>query len=227
MGHAGPVGRSKVVPFLDVIRLGTVEQKESVITVIADQFRPAFAIALQRALNDDEPAVRVQAATAVARIENTFLKQSMVLERACAARPEDADLLLKLARHYDDYAQSGLIDAGRVRRAREQALTSYERLIGMESYSGLEASARILLQLGRPREAVARLEPCIIRGDPAPWVVALYAEGLYVLGRFRELRELCWCFRDCLTDEKLERKVAEAFLLWINPHSVAEERSTR
>ena len=47
---AGPAARSTVAPFADVIALGTVQEKQSVVTMVADEFRPAFAPALRSAL---------------------------------------------------------------------------------------------------------------------------------------------------------------------------------
>src|SRR5690349_12326341 len=76
----GPGPRSSVAPFLDVMVLGTVKQKQAVITMIADEFQPIFAPALREALSDPEPSIRVQAATASARIENQFLERLMALE---------------------------------------------------------------------------------------------------------------------------------------------------
>ena len=45
----GPPKRSTVAPFLDIMALGTVQQKRVVIAMIADKFHPAFAPALQSA----------------------------------------------------------------------------------------------------------------------------------------------------------------------------------
>ena len=78
---------STVSPFAEVIEFGSFEQKQSVVTLIADHFRPEFASALRAALNNPEPAIRVQAATAVARIENQFLQRSVALEGARVEHP--------------------------------------------------------------------------------------------------------------------------------------------
>ena len=69
---AKPSRESTVAPFCEVLDQGSVVQKQSVVTLIADHFKPEFSPALQQALNDPEPAIRVQAATAAARIENHF-----------------------------------------------------------------------------------------------------------------------------------------------------------
>ena len=45
----GPPKRSTVAPFQDIMTLGTVQQKQAVIGMIADGFRPVFAPALQSA----------------------------------------------------------------------------------------------------------------------------------------------------------------------------------
>ncbi|MGE0590978.1 MAG: hypothetical protein AB7G23_03365 [Vicinamibacterales bacterium] len=71
-----------VTPFLDVLAFGTVPQRQAVVAIIAQQFRPAFAGALKTALRDEANVVRVQAATAIARLEHEFLERTLRLEQA-------------------------------------------------------------------------------------------------------------------------------------------------
>ncbi|MDH4065053.1 MAG: hypothetical protein OEW19_11685, partial [Acidobacteriota bacterium] len=95
-------GEQHVTPFLDVLAFGSIPQRQSVIAIIAQQFHPSFAPALKAALCDPHNVIRVQAATAIARLENEFLERTMRLEAAAREAPDDPAAVLALAGHYDD-----------------------------------------------------------------------------------------------------------------------------
>lgn len=210
--------RCTVAPFADVMASGDIDRKQVVITLIATQFDPGFTPALRGALNDDEPAVRVQAATAVARIESRFLDRSMSLEERWARAPNCAHIALQLARHYDEHATTGLLDAGRVEVARLRALDLYrdsERL-GGGGPEVAKAIVRLLVRLGREREAVDTFAPLVNSGAPSPELLAWYVECLFRIGRFTELRQTCLRFD---TASSAAVGVSEAYrqavLLWV------------
>jgi polysaccharide biosynthesis protein PelE len=213
---AGPAARSTVAPFADVIALGTVQEKQSVVTMVADAFRPAFAPALRSALNDSEPAIRVQAATASARIENRFLERSMALEERRAATPDDADALLALARHHDEYADTGLLDTGRAQGERRQALEhhlSAERLRPGDPQV-TEAIGRLLLRLGEFERAAAYLEREVERPEASAAALGCYLECLYRLRDLEGLRNAARRHRDRIAASDLPDELREAVRLW-------------
>ena len=213
---AGPAARSTVAPFADVIALGTVQEKQSVVTMVADAFRPAFAPALRSALNNSEPAIRVQAATASARIENRFLERSMALEERRAATPDDADALLALARHHDEYADTGLLDTGRAQGERRQALEhhlSAERLRPGDPQV-TEAIGRLLLRLGEFERAAAYLEREVERPEASAAALGCYLECLYRLRDLEGLRNAARRHRDRIAASDLPDELREAVRLW-------------
>ena len=188
-----PPKRSTVTPFLDVMALGTVQQKQAVIGMATEAFHPAFAPALRSALNDAEPAIRVQAATAFARIEGRFLNRSMMLQARRAERPDDAGVILELARHHEECAESGLLDDGRAKTELTDALACCERVDAMRPGDRVvaEAAARLLLRLGRPEEAMLRLQPLATRSDASPAALTGYFACLFRHGHFGRLRQAC------------------------------------
>ncbi|WP_460451289.1 hypothetical protein [Alsobacter sp. SYSU BS001988] len=214
---AGPGERSTVAPFADILALGSVQQKQSVITLIADNFIPAFAPALRSALNDPEPAIRVQAATAAARIENDYLIRSMQLQEARQANPSDAALTLAQARQLDDYAQTGLLDTGRANAVRQSALALYESL--PEDVRGTpaiaEAAGRLLVQLGRCQDAVAQLDPWL--KQPSPGLIACYVEALFELKRYDGVRRACAQFGALLGPQDMPARIRDALAAWSEP----------
>ena len=214
----GPPKRGTVAPFLDIMALGTVRQKQVVIGMAADEVHPKFAAALRGALNDSEAASRVQAATAVARIESRFLERSLILEAAHAASPEDADVTFALARHHEACAESGLLDDGRARTELVNALAYYEHVakVRPDDHIVAEAVARLLLRLGRPEAALPRLRPFITRPGVSPETQAGYFACLFRLGRFAQLREACRHAEAEANLASLPIGLADARRLWSN-----------
>lgn len=192
LGRDAPGRSSTVTPFIDVMRHGSVPQKQAVIALIADNFRTSFASALRRALNDPEPGVRVQAATAVARIEGAFLQRSMELEAWRAGHPGDADAILGLARHLDDYATTGLLDRQRAEESRRTALGLFEQALQSrpDDVEIQQAIERLLVRLSEHERTVAwfaaRLDSVPTDSPRLIW----YFESLFRLGRFGELRRV-------------------------------------
>jgi hypothetical protein len=211
-----PSKRSTVTPFLDIMALGTVQQKQAVIAMATDGFCPAFAPALRNALNDSEPAIRVQAATAFARIENRFLNRAMTLQAGLAERPHDADVILELARHHEECAESGILDDGRAQTELTKALAYYERVAALRRGDGMvaEAAARLLLRLGRPDQAMLWLKPLAVRSDASHEALAGYLTCLFHRKHFGRLREACRLSGRRTDHALLPNGVGEALRLW-------------
>jgi hypothetical protein len=119
---------SQVVPFTDVMALGTTTQKRRVIALMAQDFRPEYASALHQALTDPVNAVRVQAGSAMASLEQKFhlqlqkSKRQLEQQGSVAAYRHHADLLR-------DMAASGVFDPDRTAQLRLEAAHTYDQLI--------------------------------------------------------------------------------------------------
>jgi polysaccharide biosynthesis protein PelE len=222
----GPGARSSVAPFSDVMALGTLQQKQAVIAMIADEFRPSFAPALRSALNDTEPAVRVQAATASARIENRFLQRAMALEERRAVAPDEPDLLLTLAQHHDAYANTGLLDTARAQGERRQALNCFEHVARLrpDTPGVRQAMGRLLLRLDQPGRALEHLEALATDTAATSEVLAWYMECLYQLRRSEPLRRAAQRHGAQITVSALPYEVREAIRLW--SEGVADDMPT-
>ena len=216
-GH-GPRARVTVAPFGDVMALGTLQEKQAAIGLIAACFEPAFAPALRAALNDAEAAIRVQAASAVARIEQRFLQQSMVIGQRLAALPDDPAILIEAARHQEAMASAGLLDEGRARQAAEEAVQMYRHLLSLPDAGpwmedAVAGAARMLLLLGEAEKAARLLAPATTRTDASATLVGLHLEALFRLHRFVELREFC-LHLDAAREARLPKPLREALRMW-------------
>jgi hypothetical protein len=184
--------QTSVAPFSDILFFGNLAQKQELIALVSKNFQPVFAPVLRMALNDSNNAIRVQAASAITRIEDEFLKRSLALSSAAHQKRDDPGLLWKLARLNDDYANAGILDHERERESRKRAGEAYEEYLRLRP-GHIEAHiavARLLLRSGQHAEAARGLENLIDREDAPTQLVLLYMEALYGLGKFEDLRTL-------------------------------------
>jgi hypothetical protein len=210
-------GEEGVVPFIDVLSFGSRQQKQAMIAMITSRFHPSFAPVLRKALSDSNQAIRVQAATAMTRVENGFLEKS--LERAEAARndPGNPELILRIARHYDSYAFAGILDEKREHENRDKAASAYLRYIEQrpENREISAEAGRLLVRKGDYLTAAALLRESIRRGDASRAAVLWYMESLYRLKRYAELRKLANEHGEALgSDAALPAEVSDAVRIW-------------
>jgi polysaccharide biosynthesis protein PelE len=191
-GDDDETAERSVASFVDVLAFGAFEQKQGMLALIAAYFRPGFAPALKAALAHNEPAIRVQAATAVAQIESRFLRRSLDLDKEMRRRPDDFALIFAAARHFDDYAFTGLLDSDRQNENRKRAMALYARALALrpEDAKVEVALGRLLVRVGRHVEAVAILARAEAAGrlpaDGAIWLL----ECFYALRDFAALRAI-------------------------------------
>ena len=178
-----------VSPFADILAFGTIEQKQKVMALITKEFRTEFAPAVRLALGDSNPAIRVQAASAVTKIENDFTATTLKLTKG-AEQQNDAQHLLSLGDHYAAYAATGFLDQEREQSCRENALGAYQQYLEIHPEGDLRvatACAKLLLELDRLDEARLWFALRAERVLPAP-LSLLYMAVLFRLRRFEELR---------------------------------------
>lgn len=199
-GHASEVAddvaaggtrpEARVESFIDLVRVGTPEQKAALIALLARRFEPRFAPALRAALADTDSSTRVQAATAVARIEDGFVRSWMRHERAAKAKPRDSERARTLAVLLDDYAFLGLMDELREREVCAKALDALERAreLAPDDPDLGHRHGRLLLRMGHLDAAAKVLEPIARQGSGDPELLGWYLEILFRTARYDECR---------------------------------------
>jgi hypothetical protein len=179
-----------IEPLQDILETGTVLQKQMVVVKIMRYFCSHFAPFLLRAVQDDNVAVRVQAATAMAKIERDFMTQYIALENALQHAPDPYEIRLKLAHLYDDYAHVGLIDEGSRTYFREKAITAYEACFAERKTAELRhLISRLYVRHGQYERAETLLSPAVASETLSVTSVLWYMEALFHLKKFRELRD--------------------------------------
>jgi hypothetical protein len=202
----------RVTPFQDVLAFGSVQQRQAVVAIIAQQFRPAFAPALKAALRDEHNVIRVQAATVIARLEQEFLEKTFELEAAVQQSPGDPETILALASHSDEQAFAGLFDATREEQCRARAADGYERYLELrpDDQSVDLRLARLQLRRGLLDQAEPRLKRLADAGHASArlWLM----EVLFAQRRYRDMRAVAGRFGAASDEVPLE--AAGAIGLW-------------
>lgn len=217
--RAGIPRRSSVAAFDDILELGTVDQKQVMLALVADHFNPAYARTLKSALNDPEPAIRVLAATAVARLEDQFATRLSRLSRSLESEPDNPGLLLAQAEKMREYAESGLLSPARAEEAWQGALSLVERRAARDEddWRPAEVAAKALLRLGRADKAVAALDPWTDRSELSAGAFAVYLEALFSLGKYEQLRQACSRIRHMAEAGATQPEKSELAILWSSP----------
>jgi hypothetical protein len=182
----------EVMPLVDLLEHGDELQKQAVVSLVARSFRPSLAPLLRRALEDPSSAVRAQAATTIARIEGKFLERVVALRREIARDAATPDSILELARLFDDYAYTGLLDPEREHQNRQEALALYLDYLGRNpaDTSVTVAVVRLLVRQRDYRAAaswLARLDPV---QAATPQATMWRMEVAFHLGQWQDLRAL-------------------------------------
>lgn len=206
-----------VVPFLDVMEIGSEAQKRKALSRMTEFFEPQFASAFKKALGDPSNAIRVQAATAVTKIENRFLEELMKITELARRYPKDANIKLALAEHYDDYAFTGVLDEERESVNRMRALEFYQEYLDLKpgDINVRIRTGRLMLRLNMEQEAADWFNRCLLDGYSSDSLIIWYLEALFRAGRFSDLRKNARLHRNRLRSyyEDLPQ-LAETVELW-------------
>lgn len=226
---AEPAAPGSLTPFAEILALGSAHQKQALISLINQHFRPAFGPILKRALGDGNHAVRVQTATAMNKLEKVMLERTLELDRGAKESPGDIRALAALARHYDDYLYCGILDGRREDEVRARALEAYRQCVAAQpgELDYRLAEGRLLLRARRYAEAADSLETAIEAGLSTPQAALWYMESLYHLGRFDQLRVFAASHVDQLGGIcDLTPAAAEALELWSTKRPVCQGEAT-
>jgi len=206
-----------VIPFMDVMEVGNEAQKRHALSRMTSSFHPRFASTFRKALTDDSSAIRVQAATSISKIENTFHEKLLKIVQLHREYPKNPTIKRALAEYYDDYAFTGLLDPERERVNREKARELYLEYLQMrpEDVDIRLRVGRLLVRAGAVDDAVNWLKHSLDEGYSNDSLKLWYMECLFNAGRFQDLRSAASTFRIDLTNYKdLQPEMVESVHLW-------------
>ncbi len=206
-----------VMSFMDVMEIGSEQQKRDALSKMTASFNPVFSKSFKRALADDSSAIRVQAATAITRIENKFHGRLLKIENLYREHPNNAVILKALADHYDSYAYTGLLDEGREMVNREKAYSHFMEYLNLrpEDPSVRPKIGRLLIRMKRHEEAAKWFKRCLDEGYGSDTIKMWYIESLYHIGDFDGLRKAASGYQvDLTTYQETQPEIADSIYLW-------------
>lgn len=207
-----------IIPFVDVVKRGTEAQKREAILKMSQHFHPDFGSVIKMALREDASnVVRVQAATAITKIKNNFFSQLLKLEKIRQKYPDRHEALLAIASVYDDLAFSTILEPEQESEARALAQKFYEDFMAHRPNDKRihYLIGRLLMRQGKYEEAVRWLENAITTETLKLDIWVLYAECLYRLNRYSDLRRQARNNCDLvLQSRKYPDAICESVLFW-------------
>ena len=210
--------KNEVIPFMDIIALGTTQQKRKALEKILRYFTPEFAPALLMATKAPENSIRVQAASILAKLETNFSQAMYSLQKKLKNHPEQPALMLQLAKHYDAYANAGFItDPQHKESLQTSAIEMYERYIRINSFDhhAIFYLARLYMQTGRSEDAYHLLKICMEEANPSPRVIWYSMECLFNLHRLNEIKAIAQKYFPSLDPDNPESfELLEMVKLW-------------
>jgi hypothetical protein len=184
--------KNPIIPFIDVLHYGTIQQKQSMIVLLIKNHHGKFANVLRMALEDSDGSVRVLAAKGMSKIEQHFLTRKMNLEKRLEDEQiSEPDFLKNQILIDDEYLYSGILDDIRSTEVRQRSLKNCEQHLRLHP-DDLDIRfilGRIFLRNGQNEKAANWFEECIHKGFKSPKIYAWYFECLYQMGQFKKLRE--------------------------------------
>lgn len=209
-----------VIPFNDIMLYGSLRDKQAVVSMINQNFQPVLAPILRLAFRDKNNSLRVQAASVITKIEESFLAKTMRLEQEAKEHPQDVSVLLRYARHFDDYTFTGLLDPERERDNRIKATETYHRILALhpEESAARLALSRIMIRQGHLIDAASLIEETFAMGQITQPMLLWYFETLFLLKRYDDLERTIHEYGPRFMDEeRYSVTVLETVKLWCVP----------
>lgn len=181
----------------DIFRHGTLAQRRRAVALIAGNFKPQFAPALQMALRDANNAIRVQAGMALLQLEDEIGKEHLRLEglgdaQLAAFGFDRHRTHLDIARLHDSTAYSGLLDVGRRQTAQFNAVQAYQQHLALhpDDEEAIAAVGRLFVRAGQHQLVADWFGQLVAAGPVNDSVLTWLAEALFLSGRYEALRGL-------------------------------------
>ncbi len=207
-------------PFQDIMIYGTVRQKQLALVKMTRYFIPEFAPVILSALQDEDNCIRVQAAVAVAKLEDTFLKKYKMLEQRTFDNPESLVDLRSFADACNEYANSNLLDAERAKFVRQKIIQVYGKCIKFlpGDYEIRLFLAQIYLIDGTPELALKSIIASIkLSPIMFPNQIRLYLDILYKMKFFEMMQEFAKEQLDTVKENyKKDYDLVSLLNLWAN-----------
>lgn len=190
--QSGNGGADEIESFFDVLRWGTLPEKEHVLSLISRSFRPEFAPVLRAGLAVDDLGLRAQAAAGLSMLETRISARLGNLQEAFRdAGPEErSTAAIDLALALSDAAHTGLYDEARNTEMRREIVSILTTCAGPVDPRINTMLGRTLIQLGEFDQAVETLSGVADATGSGEAAFDWLLEGVFRQGDYRRIGSL-------------------------------------
>ncbi len=188
----GVDGAGEIESFFDVLRWGTLPEKEHVLSLISRSFRPEFAPVFRAGLAVDDLGLRAQAAAGLSMLETRISARLGDLQEAfrdATASERDA-AAMELALALSDAAHTGLYDEARNTEMRREIVSVMTDRADTTDPRVAAMLGRTLIQLGEVDRAVTTLSGAAGRESSSEAAFNWLLEGVFRQGDFARIGSL-------------------------------------
>lgn len=159
------VDHLQVEPLIDMLQTEDVDLKRAVIDAMARRRGSKLIQCIQGCLQDPRPEIYQYAMARLGRLQEDFTRDIARATQDVEKAPEATEPHMRLARVFEQYLDSGLVDATLVDFYQGQLLREYEAVLKVnpdETAASL-ARGRVLIELRRAHEAAAEYQRVLSR----------------------------------------------------------------
>lgn len=203
-------------PLIDIMEFGSIRQKQEALVKVVKYFYPHLAPVLRMGLNDPDNAIRVQAAAALAKLQDDFHKEYTVLGQKIRGEAKTAEELVSFAKICEDYSNSGLMNTEGKSAELKEIITVFERAVkdfpdNLEMAISLMRMHLVNRDNDRLNELLTGILPHV--RNPKPAICDTLMELLFKMNRFAEMRSYA---REWMLQEKNspENAVSDKIEFW-------------
>ena len=198
----------KTEPFGDILKYGTIKEKQNALIKIKKYFKPEFAPFLQIGVEDRDNSIRVQAAAIITSLEEKLMQNYQQFEIQLSDNEFSPMLVRDYFRTYISYAKTGLINIDKYNDIMDDLTSKMFSFINNSSDEENSIKivdmiylANIYLLTGKPEQAYELLHEkgIHIRNFPrSPKALKLYLNAAFELKKYSEIREYLALNKDLL-----------------------------
>jgi hypothetical protein len=204
---------TQIVNYHAVLAHGSHEERQGVMSHVARHFQPSFMPLIEEALRHRDASLRVQAATAIEKLQAAFTRSWLKLQASAQRHSQDFETHLRLAAHLDAYADSRLLEPAREAQLRERAVKAFRHCLALQpgNAEARRGLIQALVKTGLTAEAIVQLSE-IPQHERTAEEWTCYASCLFDLGRYADLRELANVMSD--HSAEMSQELRSALALW-------------
>ena len=183
----------EIAAFEDIFRGNDRRLQENAINRLAKMINKRAVVLLQDVVKNATAPMRTMAAAALSDMESKIVYKIDSLRHELQQSSRDEQATLELARTYDVYCHLGILDADLQKYYRQLAIEKYQHFLAREPehYAANLEYGRLLLNSGRPQEAIVVLARAATLAADDPNASIWLAEANYELGDFKAVSEVC------------------------------------